>query len=72
MSERLAEYHLAVEEQTVRGRAPGTAYVQLVNLVARPLSVGPQRSQQTIVVMADRDNLGMAPGLDRNASGTAT
>ena len=72
VSDRLAEYHLAVEEQRFEAELPGGGRAELVNLVARPLTVGPQRSQQTIVVMADRDNLGMAPGLDRNASGTAT
>ena len=70
--DRLAEYHLAVEEERFEAELPGGGRAELVNLVARPPTVGPQRSQQTIVVMADRDNLGMAPGLDRNASGTAT
>jgi hypothetical protein len=70
--DRLAEYHLTVEEQQFEAELPGLGRRRLVNLVARPLSVGPQRSERTVVVMADRDNLGMAPGLDRNASGTAT
>jgi hypothetical protein len=69
--DRLEEYHLEVDEQRFTAELPGRGRVELVNLIARPLSVGPQRSGETIVVMAARDNLDMAPGLDRNASGTA-
>jgi peptidase M28-like protein len=69
--DRLREYHLTVEEQHFEADLPGHGRVQLVNLVARPLDVGPERSAETVVVMADRDNLDLAPGLDRNASGTA-
>ena len=46
---------------------PGLGRVDLVNLLA----VAPGRSPETIVVMAHRDNSGIAPGANDNASGTA-
>ena len=70
--DRLAEYHLDGRGAAVRGRAPGPrARAELVNLVARPLDVGPQRSPAD-----DRRHGGPrqprhGAGLDRNASGTA-
>jgi Peptidase family M28 len=69
--ERLEGYSLVVEEQRFQAELPGRGQVELVNLVARPPRVGPERSPEAIVVMADRDNLGTSPGFDRNASGTA-
>jgi hypothetical protein len=71
VAEQLRVYALDVEEQRFTAELPGRGRVELVNLVATPLAEGPQRSAGAIVVMADRDNLGLAPGLDRNASGTA-
>jgi hypothetical protein len=69
--DRLESYSLVVQEQRFEAEIPGKGTVELVNLVARPPRVGPERSSEAIVVMADRDNLGSSPGLDRNASGTA-
>jgi len=69
--DRLEGYSLVVEEQRFEADVPGRGRVELVNLVARPPRVGPERSPEAIVVMADRDNLGTSPGFDRNASGTA-
>jgi Peptidase family M28 len=45
---------------------PSLGRVELVNLLA----VAPGRSPETIVVMAHRDNSGIAPGANDNASGT--
>jgi Peptidase family M28 len=47
---------------------PGRGRVPLRNILA----VAPGRSQEAIVVMAHRDNTGVGPGANNNASGTAT
>ncbi|MCC6224328.1 MAG: M28 family peptidase [Thermoleophilia bacterium] len=71
VEEQLAAYNLRVERQTFTETIPGLGRVALTNLIARPLRVGPQRSPETILVLAHRDNLGLSQGLDDNASGTA-
>jgi hypothetical protein len=71
VTEHLEAYHLNVETQRFQADIPGRGLVTLVNLIARPSQSGPAHSPETIVIMADRDNLGVDPGLDRNASGTA-
>jgi hypothetical protein len=66
-------YKFDVERQTFTAEVPGRGKETFVNVVAvAPRSSGePVRSQQTIVVMAHRDNLGASPGANDNASGTA-
>jgi hypothetical protein len=73
VEEQLRGYHFAVERQTFTAEIPGRGTEEFVNLVAvAPHSEGdPVRSQETIVVMAHRDNLGLSPGANDNASGTA-
>jgi hypothetical protein len=71
VEEHLAAYNLNVERQTFQADVPGLGTVQLTNLVARPFKVGPARSSDEIVVVAHRDNLGITPGANDNASGTA-
>ena len=69
---QLREYRFAVERQTFSAEIPGLGTEELVNLVAvAPSSTrtGVQ-SQRAIVVTAHRDNLGLSPGADDNASGT--
>lgn len=67
------DYRFEVERQTFTAEIPGRGRHELVNIVA----VAPRspretvRSQETIVVTADRDNLGVSPGAVDNASGTA-
>lgn len=70
---QLRAYKFEVERQTFTAEIPGRGEEELVNLVAvAPHSIRePVRSQQTIVVMAHRDNLGSSPGANDNASGTA-
>ena len=46
---------------------PGRGHVRLRNILA----IAPGRSPQAIVLMAHRDNTGVGPGADNNASGTA-
>jgi Peptidase family M28 len=71
VKERLADYSLTVREAPFVVDIPGRGRVRLVNLVASPLQIGRERSPDAIVVMAHRDNSGISPGLDDNASGTA-
>ncbi len=59
-----------MREQRFTASIPDVGEVMLVNVIARPLAAGPRRSPQAIAVIADWDNLGQSPGLDRNASGT--
>jgi Peptidase family M28 len=70
---RLRDYKFTVERQQFTAEVPGSGRQRFVNLVATaPLR--PQedivRSQQTIVVTAHRDNLGLSPGGNDNGSGT--
>jgi Peptidase family M28 len=70
---QLRAYGFEVERQTFAAEVPGRGKEEFVNVVAvAPHSTRePVRSQQTIVVMAHRDNLGISPGANDNASGTA-
>lgn len=68
---RLQDYNLSVERQTFEADIPGRGTVELTNLIARPLRVGPERSPEAIVIVAHRDNFGNSPGTNDNASGTA-
>jgi Peptidase family M28 len=67
LREQLEPYGLSVREDRFEETIPGLGRRELVNLVA----VSPGRSNQTIVVMAHRDNAGTGPGANDNASGTA-
>ena len=64
---QLEPYGLNVREDRWEETIPGLGRRELVNLIA----VSPGRSNQTIVVMAHRDNTGAGPGANDNASGTA-
>jgi hypothetical protein len=70
---RLRDYKFTVERQEFTADVPGLGKQQFVNLIARA-PVRPQqeiaRSQQTIVIMAHRDNLGRSPGANYDGSGT--
>jgi Peptidase family M28 len=66
VSDRLTDYRLRVHRQTFVADIPGLGERELVNLVA----VAPGRSPEAIVVMAHRDDLGLSPGANDNASGT--
>lgn len=70
---RLRDYKFTVQRQEFTADVPGAGRQKFVNLIATaPLR--PQqdiaRSQQIIVVMAHRDNLGRSPGANDNGSGT--
>ncbi|HYY33717.1 MAG TPA: M28 family peptidase [Gaiellaceae bacterium] len=70
---RLHDYKFTVERQEFTANVPGLGRQRFVNLVATaPFRPGQEivRSQQVIVVMAHRDNLGGSPGANDNASGT--
>jgi Peptidase family M28 len=67
LKEQLEPYGMSVREDRFEESIPGLGRRELVNLVA----VSPGRSNQTIVVMAHRDNAGTGPGANDNASGTA-
>ena len=71
VAERLAEYNLAVERRHFTADIPDLGTVRLTNIVAGPLRIAPERSPDTIVIMAHRDNTGLTPGANDNASGTA-
>ncbi|MGH2996304.1 MAG: M28 family peptidase [Gaiellaceae bacterium] len=70
---QLREYGFGVERQRFTAEIPGRGEEALVNLVAvAPRAAGALlRSQEAIVVMAHRDNLGRSPGANDNGSGTA-
>jgi peptidase M28-like protein len=65
--EQLTPYGLNVRTETFAADVPGRGEVEFQNLVA----IVRGRTDRRIVVMADRDNLGLGPGADDNASGTA-
>jgi hypothetical protein len=70
----LRGYRFTVERQVFTAEVPGRGRERFENIVAvAPLR--PQdavaRSNETIVVMAHRDNVGASPGANDNASGTA-
>jgi Peptidase family M28 len=66
-SEQVVPYGLDVKSQRFTARVPGRGAMSFQNLVA----IVRGRTDRRIVVMADRDNLGLGPGADDNASGTA-
>lgn len=70
---RFRDYRFAVARQEFDANVPGLGTKRFVNLVATaPVRSQSNvvRSQQTIVVLAHRDNLGGSPGANDNASGT--
>ena len=67
VAERLRAVGLRAERSPFTAQIPGRGEVRLVNLVARV----PGRSPEAVVVMAHRDNTGVSPGANDNASGTA-
>jgi hypothetical protein len=66
-SERLQPYGFATKREAFDAAIPGVGKVPLVNLLA----IAPGRSSRAIVVTAHRDDLGLGPGANANASGTA-
>jgi Peptidase family M28 len=68
VSSSLTELGLQVTRDRFEEDVPGEGRLTFENIVA----VSPGRSQQAIVVLAHRDNLGAGPGANDNASGTAT
>ena len=66
VTERLAEYSLKAHRQAFRVEIAGLGEREIVNLIA----IVPGRSPEAIVVLAHRDNLGISPGANDNASGT--
>jgi hypothetical protein len=67
VADRFRAYGFAVESQRFSERIPGRGRVRLRNLVAKVVG----RSTDVIVVLAHRDDLGTAAGVNDNASGTA-
>jgi hypothetical protein len=67
-SETVSSIGLETEDDTWTERIAGLGQVQLRNVV----SVVPGRSDETIVLVAHRDNAGADEPLGENASGTAT
>ena len=67
LRDKLALYGLPVREDVWREDVPGVGRVELRNLV----SVVEGTLDETIVVVAHRDNNGKSAGANRNASGTA-
>jgi Peptidase family M28 len=65
--DQLTPYGLNVRSEKFRADVPGRGEIEFENLVA----IVRGRTDRRIVVMADRDNLGLGPGADDNASGTA-
>jgi hypothetical protein len=74
VASQLRSYRFTVERQPFTADVPGRGRERFENIVAvapaRPQDTA-ARSNQTIVVMAHRDNLGDSPGVNDNASGTA-
>jgi Peptidase family M28 len=72
VEEQLEGYGFMVERQTFSAEIPGLGTEELVNLVALAPRSGPAaaQAQRAIVVLAHRDNTGVSPGADDNASGT--
>ena len=64
---QLTPLGLHPQTNTFDATVPGRGHVSLRNVLA----VVPGRTQQTIVVMAHRDDTGTGPGANDNASGTA-
>ena len=67
VKEKLGLYGLAAREDVWNGTIPGLGRVRLRNLV----TVIPGGSPDAILFLAHRDNSGVGPGVNDNASGTA-
>jgi len=70
---RLQDYKFTVARQEFTANVPGLGRERFVNLVATAPARSEQeapRSQQVIVVIAHRDNLGRSPGANEDGSGT--
>jgi hypothetical protein len=65
--EQLKSYGITVRKEAFTATVPGRGQVRIVNLLAAKAGL----SQKTIVVMAHRDDSGVGPGANDNASGTA-
>jgi hypothetical protein len=72
VEDQLEGYGFTVERQTFSAEIPGLGTEELVNLVAVAPRSGPAaaQAQRAIVVLAHRDNTGVSPGADDNASGS--
>jgi hypothetical protein len=66
VAERLRSFGFRVQRDTFEGSIPGQGSVPLQNVYA----VAPGRSNEVLVVMAHRDNIGISPAANDNASGT--
>ena len=64
---RLGDFGLVAQRAPFTATVPGLGKTSFVNLFA----IVPGASTQAIVVTAHRDNLGLSPGANDNASGTA-
>jgi Peptidase family M28 len=73
VEEQFRTFEFEVERQPFSADVPSRGREDFVNVIAvAPRSTrAPVRSQETIVVTAHRDNLGVSPGANDNASGTA-
>ena len=70
---RFRDYKFTVQRQEFTADVPGLGRQRFVNLIATAPQRSPAevaRSQQTIVIMAHRDNLGSSPGANDDGSGT--
>src|ERR671911_2908033 len=66
VAERMRSYGFRVQRDTFEASIPGQGSVPLQNVYA----VAPGRSNEVLVVMAHRDNIGISPAANDNASGT--
>ena len=66
VAERLGSFGFRVQRDGFRADVPGQGRVDLENLIA----ASPGRSPEVLLVVAHRDNLGLGPGANDNASGT--
>jgi hypothetical protein len=66
VAERFRSYGFGVQRDRFEATIPGQGTVPLQNVYA----VAPGRSNETLVVMAHRDNAGISPSANDNASGT--
>jgi Peptidase family M28 len=66
VAERFRSYGFRVQRDGFEASIPGRGSERLQNVYA----VAPGRSNETLVVMAHRDNVGLSPAADDNASGT--
>lgn len=73
VEDQFQNYRFQVERQVFTADIPGRGTERFVNVVAVPPRSPrePVRFQEAILVMAHRDNLGLSPGANDNASGTA-